>query len=299
VELTGTLAFGDVTLGTSSTTTLTINNTGNSPLSIAAITGTSGVSAVIVPNWNGGTIASNGSQDVLVRFTPASLQRYSGTLTVNGDQTGGISTIGVSGAGVAPPGGLTQFDAGQYVVGKDIAAGRYFSAPGSGCYWERESGLGGTPAEIIANNFSDATSRQWIVDILRSDEAFKTAGSCGAWNTSPRVGLQPTIAPGMYLVGTQITPGTYRVSHGANCYWERVRNFEGTLDGVVANSFVSSPGSAVVTIANTDVGFDTDSDCGTWSPVFGLVATSIDAGSRQTRGEIEWNRNRARMKLRN
>jgi hypothetical protein len=88
------------------------------------------------------------------------------------------------------------------------------------------------------------------------------------------------------------------VSNGANCYWERVRNFEGTLDSVVANSFISSPGSAVVTIANTDVGFGTDADCGTWSPVFGLVATSIDGGSRQTRGEIEWNRTRARTKHR-
>jgi hypothetical protein len=81
----------------------------------------------------------------------------------------------------APPSsGATQFGAGSHVVGASgVAAGRYYSIPASGCYWERRSGLGGTLAEIIANEVVSFGAGQWIVDILSSDAGFMSSAECG------------------------------------------------------------------------------------------------------------------------
>jgi len=69
------------------------------------------------------------------------------------------------------------FGDGTYVVGEDIAPGRY-RAPGSdlGCYWARLSSLDGAHS-IIAN---DAGSGPRVVTILATDAAFETTG-CGTW----------------------------------------------------------------------------------------------------------------------
>jgi hypothetical protein len=39
---------------------------------------------------------------VTIQFAPTAAQTYSGTLTVNGDQTSGTNTIAISGTGIAP-----------------------------------------------------------------------------------------------------------------------------------------------------------------------------------------------------
>jgi hypothetical protein len=171
-------------------------------------------------------------------------------------------------------------------VGTQIAAGRYYAAPASGCYWERESGTGGTLAEVIANDFVGFSAPQWIVDILSSDKAFKSS-SCGTWfKDSPRQGAQTNISKGMWLVGSQLSPGTYSASVQSGCYWERLRNFQGVLASIIANDFISSAGSALVTISASDSGFDTNDSCGTWTHVAG---TSIFPPV-QSISEIDQNR---------
>jgi hypothetical protein len=72
----------------------------------------------------------------------------------------------------------TSFVDGTYVVGKHIAPGTYQSSGGSFCYWERESGFGGTLDDIIANGL---TSGPTIVTTSPSDTGFYTVG-CGTWS---------------------------------------------------------------------------------------------------------------------
>jgi hypothetical protein len=72
-----------------------------------------------------------------------------------------------------PPPAVT-FGAGQYLIGKDIPSGRFYTVPSNGCYWERLSGLGGTVSEIITNDFVGSGYEQAIVDIKPSDLAFST-----------------------------------------------------------------------------------------------------------------------------
>ena len=187
------------------------------------------------------------------------------------------------------PSGIVTFGSGVRLVGTGIPPGRYYSAPAAGCYWERESGLGGTFADIIANDFLGSAYVQAIVDIAPTDLAFSSNG-CGTWSSVPTLGAQIGIQTGTWLVGAQIAPGTYQAQAASGCYWERLRNFGGLSAAIISNHFVSSAGPQLVSIAATDVGFTTDG-CGSWtrisSPQTGLV-------SNQSTDELTRNRDSAR-----
>jgi hypothetical protein len=197
-----------------------------------------------------------------------------------------------------PAGPRTTFGSGQYLVGKDIAPGRYFAdPPSSGCYWERERGLGGSVSDILANDFVGFNAGQLIVEILPGDLAFKTDADCGTWFNTPRAGTQSTLSPGTWLVGSQVSAGTYRTAAVSGCYWERLRDFTGNLNAIIANDFVASAGQQLVAIAGSDVGFSTDDDCGTWSRAlaFGdLGAFRSPFAHNPSPSEIEQNRDRQR-----
>jgi hypothetical protein len=178
-----------------------------------------------------------------------------------------ITTSGEIVASPTTPTPQPSFGAGRFLVGTHIAPGRYFSDPLSGCYWERLSGLGGTISEILANEFVAFDAGQWIVDILPSDLAFGTDAECSTWFTTPRRSLQANISPGVWLVGSQVNPGVYFANVNAGCYWERLRDFTGTIGGIIDNDFIPVPGPQVIEIRADDVGFHTDGDCGTWVPI--------------------------------
>lgn len=348
ISLSGNMNFGSLTVGQTSTSTLTIGNTGAADLIITGVTYPAGFSG----NFTSGTITGNGSQTVTVTFAPTAAQSYSGNITVTGNQSGGTNTIAVSGTGVAVPtftlsgtvtetppttstllsgvvvtfvdganqgktattgadgryqitgvvnGGYTvtaaragyataslpvgingnttldfrlaptaprtQFGPGQYRVGTDIPAGRYYSDPSRECRFSRVRAFGGTPADSIAEVIINFDAGQWIVDLLSTDAGFVTDTLCGFWFTTPRAGLSSTIGAGLWIVGAQITPGTYQAPNATTgCFWQRVSNFTGGGDAVIANGLVSTPSAQLVTIAATDAGFSTSTECGTWTP---------------------------------
>jgi hypothetical protein len=98
IGLSGNLAAGNVTTGTTATATLTVGNSGNTPLTVSSISYPSGFSGA----WSG-TVAAGGSQNVTVTFAPTASMGYGGTVTVNADQTTGTNTVAASGTGVATP----------------------------------------------------------------------------------------------------------------------------------------------------------------------------------------------------
>lgn len=186
-----------------------------------------------------------------------------------------------------PTGGpRSSFGAGQHRVGTDIAAGRYFADPASGCYWERQSGFGGTLGEILANDFVGFDAGQIVVDVLASDRGFETDSQCGTWFNTARHGFQSSVRAGTWLVGQQLAPGTYETNASAGCYWERLRGFSGELNQILANDFVASGGRQLVTISAGDAGFSADAQCGTWTRVSGSTAPSA-YGRRQSPSDIE------------
>ena len=156
---------------------------------------------------------------------------------------------------------VPHFGDGTFQVGKDIQPGTYRTRAGSsGCYYARLKGFGGTLDDIIANNDTDAPA---LVTIAASDKGFESDG-CGSWTQDLSQITQSTTSfgDGMFIVGTDITPGTYRNTGAVGCYYARLRGFGNTLDDIIANNDVDT--ATIVTIAASDKGFQSNG-CGTWT----------------------------------
>jgi hypothetical protein len=153
------------------------------------------------------------------------------------------------------------FSDGTYQVGTDIQPGTYRTREGSvGCYYERLSDFSGETNDIIANNNADAPA---VVTIKPTDAGFTSMG-CGTWtkDLSAITESKTSFGEGAYIVGTDFEPGTYKNSGGTLCYYERVRNFTGDMNSIIANNNTENP--TVVEIAQTDAGFQS-AGCGTWT----------------------------------
>jgi hypothetical protein len=98
IGVSGNLAFGEVPVGASRDSTLTISNSGNAALTVSGLSVSGGMSPYLTTSWTGGQIAAGGSQVVTIRFSPTEAASYSGTLTVNADHTSGTNTVAVSGS---------------------------------------------------------------------------------------------------------------------------------------------------------------------------------------------------------
>jgi len=155
-----------------------------------------------------------------------------------------------------------SFGGGTKRVGSDISAGTYRTRSShNDCYWERLSGFSGALKDIIANDFA---SGYQVVTIKPTDKGFHSE-RCGTWSSNlSRVTTSMTkFGQGTFIVGTDMVPGLYKSSLGANCYWARLSNFSGQLSGIIANNF---GGKAIVRIKSSDKGFYSQS-CGTWTKV--------------------------------
>ena len=101
LSLGGTLAFGSVAVNATATNTLTITNTGNSPVTVSGITYPAGFSGSFT-----GPIGPGSTQKVTVTFAPTATTSYGGSISVVSNATGSPSTIPVSGTGIAAVGAL-------------------------------------------------------------------------------------------------------------------------------------------------------------------------------------------------
>ena len=142
------------------------------------------------------------------------------------------------------------------MVATDIAPGIYVSAGSSAgpleCFWQRLSGLGGTPEEAKAVVY---TVHRSIVEIPASDAAFSSE-DCAPWvPLADAISEISSVPDGTWLVGEEVTPGRYVAPGGEACYWERLSDFRGEIDGIISNHF--GPGRQVVEIETSDVGFQT------------------------------------------
>lgn len=151
------------------------------------------------------------------------------------------------------------FGNGTHIVGSQVKAGRYVTTnAGNFCYWERLSGFSGSFDEIISNEIGSGA--HLVVDILSTDKGFKTNG-CGTWVPySPKPAAK--ITDGDWVVNDEIAAGLWQSSESKDCYWARLRDFQGSLDSIITNELSSN----LVQIEPTDVGFSS-SRCGTWTKV--------------------------------
>jgi len=164
-----------------------------------------------------------------------------------------------------PPVAPFTFGAGPKVVGTEVPSGTYRTRAGSSaCYWQRLSGFGGTFDEIIANNNTDYPE---VVTIAPTDRGFDST-RCAIWTNDLSAITPGPSAPfggGTYIVGTDISAGTWRALASSGCYWARLSGFSGRgIDEIIAND--NTDNGALVTISGTDKGF-TSTRCGVWTKV--------------------------------
>lgn len=155
---------------------------------------------------------------------------------------------------------------GDFQVGKDIKPGTYRTTGNTDdmCYWERAKDASGEMDSLLANDNVTGTS---YVTVKATDKLFKSSG-CNDWEAvGPKAKGSPASKAagdgGMFKVGTDLAPGTYKSTGNADdsCYWERTKDAEHGLDSIIANDNVT--GTAVVTISSTDAYFKT-TGCKDW-----------------------------------
>ncbi|QLE72388.1 hypothetical protein FGW37_12965 [Streptomyces rectiverticillatus] len=155
---------------------------------------------------------------------------------------------------------------GTYEVGSDIKPGTYRSLGNKdGCYWERAKDSSGEADAILANDNVVGAS---YVTVKAEDKVFKTQG-CKSWEPvadGRADGSPKTEMPGngMYKVGADIAPGTYKSTGNKqdSCYWERTKDaLHESADSIIANENVT--GNAVVTITPGDAYFKS-AGCTDW-----------------------------------
>ncbi|WP_439690667.1 hypothetical protein ACRQ4C_07345 [Curtobacterium sp. SP.BCp] len=153
---------------------------------------------------------------------------------------------------------------GVFAVGSKIKPGTYFSSNTRGCYWERLSGASGDFEDVIENDFG---SGQRMIRV-GNDDRYVSFSDCGSWypiaSAGPRLAKIP--ADGVYKVGQQVGPGSWRTSFTDGCYWETLSSASGSIDVVIANDYLDGRGSTTVDISSDVYAFST-SGCGTWSKV--------------------------------
>ncbi|MET7763748.1 hypothetical protein ABZS71_17650 [Streptomyces sp. NPDC005393] len=155
---------------------------------------------------------------------------------------------------------------GTLQVGNDVKPGTYRTTGNSDgmCYWERAKDSSGEADAIIAN---DNVTGGSYVTIKASDKIFKSEG-CEDWEAVPTTasGTPKTeiLGDGMYRIGADIAPGTYRSTGNASgngCYWERSKDALHGIESIIANENAS--GNAIVTIGAEDAFFKTNG-CENW-----------------------------------
>lgn len=72
-----------------------------------------------------------------------------------------------------------EFEEGTYIVGADVAAGRFMASDGTACDWARLSGFGGTRRQVVDRASVDSDDPP-TVEIEPTDAGFTSSG-CGTW----------------------------------------------------------------------------------------------------------------------
>ncbi|MFF4362508.1 hypothetical protein [Streptomyces sp. NPDC001604] len=155
---------------------------------------------------------------------------------------------------------------GDFRVGSDVKPGTYRTTGNTDgmCYWERAKDAKGEMDSILANDNVRGTG---YVTVKATDKLFKSNG-CKDWEAvdakakgTPAAGMAGD--GGMFRVGSDIVPGTYRSTGNKDdsCYWERTKDADHSLHSIIANNNVT--GTAVVTISPGDAYFKT-TGCGDW-----------------------------------
>lgn len=102
ITVTGSGDFGNVSVGNSSTKTITVTNDGNADLNVGSLSGLASPFSLSSDNCSNTTVAAGNSCNAVVQFSPGSATSYSDTLNIpSNDSDEATSTVSVSGNGTS------------------------------------------------------------------------------------------------------------------------------------------------------------------------------------------------------
>jgi hypothetical protein len=110
---------------------------------------------------------------------------------------------------------------------------------------------------VLEKALSQAEERNW--NYYRENQALKAAleaGQSGGATTSTTLAPGPgaTYGDGLYLVGEDITPGTYDgVVTGEQGYWARLKGTDGQVGSIIANAIPREPFVLTITVSDKAV----------------------------------------------
>jgi len=156
------------------------------------------------------------------------------------------------------PAGDTLPGDGTFVVGAEMKPGLWKGNDASGGYWATLKNVSGELDAIVAND--NVASGNAYVQVGGAARYFEANGFT-EWVKVPAkpTGPKATSFPGegMYMVGVDIAPGTYRAKSDGSGYWARLSNASGELGGIIANDNVLSSTTTIVEIRSGDAFFKT------------------------------------------
>lgn len=166
------------------------------------------------------------------------------------------------------PAGSPTLGEGLHLVNSALGAGRYrVSMRSDRCFWQRQSGTGTSPLELLGLGAVTYVGPVTI-DVKASDVALRLGVGCGELTPySPPARRAQRITPGSWVVGSDVSPGVYRASARAGCSYQRVSSFDGSNDAVIDGDFVFETGPLDAVIESGDTGFITLPACGVWSRI--------------------------------
>jgi hypothetical protein len=216
------LTFGSQAVGTSSTPqSITLSNTGNSPLSITrlAVTGANASDFAETDNC-GSSVAAGGKCSIDVTFIPKASGTRSGAITITGDADGSPQAVAVTGTGTGKGAIILPLKAssnGRYLVDQ---SGTPFLLMGEA----PQSILGNLPASDMANYMADRQGRGF--NALWVNLLCTTYTACGSSGTA-----YDNTAP--FLTGSD--PSNYDLSTPNSAYFAEV---DAMLNLAVAHGLV-------------------------------------------------------------
>ncbi len=152
---------------------------------------------------------------------------------------------------IPPTANPNLVEPGTYLVGKDIKSGLYEGQAGTNsCYWARLKDTSGTVDSILAN---DNSNGQYYIRVKATDYALQTDCELLLLTSLPipSAHMPTNIDTGMYLVGIDIQPGTYKGQAGTDsCYWARLKDVEGGTSSIIAND--NSTGQFYIQVGKSD-----------------------------------------------
>jgi len=223
IGFSGNLAFGSVMVGATPQLTMSITNAGNSLLTVSGIIYPAGFSG-----WGNGSIgiAPGSSTNIAVTFTPAVFVAYGGTITVNSDATGGISTNSVSGTGMPAPcvilatPSITGLSCGSLITnttptlswtdvtnesGYVVTLYSGGSCTGSPIYTSSQLGANTTSYPIANGVLSIGRTYSWRVQAKGDGTIYcdSSPSTCCSFSSTPAQATSPTPASG--AMGQSVT----------------------------------------------------------------------------------------------